>query len=209
MNHETLYLKEAFGPSIEFPNNAGVFQLDAFPDLTAFMVLLEEPSVVQANVTTTSNASTVASIPNVSKITTRASINLSRRASACVKIIRAHLGNSGKPLNLRLHNHTVHVNIYSEERACVTYLLYKIRDEMVEEDFLLVGASELIIYEQDGSRGKLLVSFFATCCRVVTTFCPLKLTSQGFGLFFQNNIFHPWIPQLLQYFGQKHTCLKC
>ena len=44
-----LYLKEAFGPSIEFPNEAGVFQLDAFPDLTAFMVLSEEPRVVQAN----------------------------------------------------------------------------------------------------------------------------------------------------------------
>ena len=42
MNHETLYLKEAFGPSIEFPNEAGVFQLD----LTAFIVLSEEPRVV-------------------------------------------------------------------------------------------------------------------------------------------------------------------
>ena len=31
MNHETLYLKEAFGPSIEFPNEAGVFQLEVFP----------------------------------------------------------------------------------------------------------------------------------------------------------------------------------
>ena len=87
MNHETLYLKEAFGPSFEFPNKSGVFQLDAFPDLTAFMVLSEEPLVVQANVTSTSNASAIASIPNASKITTRASRNLSRRALACVKII--------------------------------------------------------------------------------------------------------------------------
>ena len=92
MNHETLYLKEAFGPSIEFPNEAGVFQLDAFPDLTAFIVLSEEPCVVQAK---------FASTPNTSTITTRASRNLSRRVFACVKIIRADLDNSGKPSNLR------------------------------------------------------------------------------------------------------------
>ena len=39
MKHELLYLKEAFGPSIEFSNEGGVFQLDTFPDLTAFIVL--------------------------------------------------------------------------------------------------------------------------------------------------------------------------
>ena len=177
MNHETLYLKEAFGPSIEFPNEAGVFQLDAFPDLTAFMVLSEEPLVVQANVTSTSNASAIASIPNASKITTRASRNLSRRALACVKIVRADLDNKGKASNLRLHNHTVHVNIYSEEQACVTNLLHKIRKEMVEEDLVVVESSGLVIYDQDGTRGKLLVSFFVTLCRGAKTFCPLKLTS--------------------------------
>ena len=120
MNHETLYLKEAFGPSIEFPNEAGVFQLDAFPDLTAFIVLSEEPRVVQANFASTPNASAITSITNKSTITTRASRNLSRRALACVTIVRADLDNNGKPSNLRLHNHTVHVNIYSEEEACIT-----------------------------------------------------------------------------------------
>ena len=43
---------------------------------------------------------------------------------------------------------------------------------------------------------------------MVRTFCPVKLTSQGFGPFFQKNIFHPWLPQLLQSIGQKYTCLK-
>ena len=71
----------------------------------------------------------------------------------------------GQPSNLRLHNHTVHVNIYSEEQACIIYLLRKIREEMVEEDLVLVGASGLVIYDQDGTRGKLLVSFFVTLCR--------------------------------------------
>ena len=114
MNHETFYPKEAFGPSIEFPNDARVFQLDAFPDLTAFIVLSEEPRVVQANFASTPNASTIASTPNTSTITTRPSRTLSRRALTCVKIVRADLHNNGKPSNLRLHNHTVHVNICSK-----------------------------------------------------------------------------------------------
>ena len=139
-----LYLKAAFGPSIEFPNEAGVFQLNAFPDLTPFIVLSEEPRVVQANFAITPNASTIASTPNTSTIT-RPSMTLSRRALACVKIVRADLDNNGKPSNLRLHNHTVHVNIYSKEQACVTYLLHKIREKMVEEDLVLVGSSALVI----------------------------------------------------------------
>ena len=68
--------------------------------------------------------------------------------------------NNGKPSNLRLHNHTVHVNIYREDQACVTYLLHKICEEMVEEDLVLVGSSGLVIYEQDGTRGKLFLSHF-------------------------------------------------
>ena len=32
--------------------------------------------------------------------------------------------------------------------------------------------------------------------------CPLKLP------FFPKNIFHPWLPQLLQSFGPKYTCIK-
>ena len=154
MNHETFYPKEAFGSSIEFPNDARVFQLDAFPDLTAFIVLSEEPRVVQANFASTPNASTIASTPNTSTITTRPSRTLSRRALTCVKIVRADLHNNGKPSNLRLHNHTVHVNICSKEQACVTYLLHKIREEMVEEDLMLVESSGLVIYDQDGTRGK-------------------------------------------------------
>ena len=64
-----LYQKEAFSPSIGFPNEAGVFQLDAFPDLTAFIVLSEEPHVVQANFASTPNASAITSTTNTSTIT--------------------------------------------------------------------------------------------------------------------------------------------
>ena len=49
-NHKTFYLKETFGSSIEIPNEAGVFQLDYFPNPTAFIVLSEEPHVVQMQV---------------------------------------------------------------------------------------------------------------------------------------------------------------
>ena len=112
-NYKTLYLKKVFGRLIEFPNEAGVFQLDAFLDLTVFIVLSEETRVVQANFANTTNSISIASTPNTSTITTRPSRNLSRRALACVKTVRIDLENNGKLSNLRLHNHAVHVNIYT------------------------------------------------------------------------------------------------
>ena len=112
-NYKTLYLKKAFGRLIEFPNEAGVFQLDAFLDLTVFIVLSEETRVVQANFANTTNSISIASTPNTSTITIRPSRNLSRRALACVKTVRIDLENNGKLSNLRLHNHAVHVNIYT------------------------------------------------------------------------------------------------
>ena len=84
---------------------------------------------------------------------------MSRRALACVKIVRAGLDNNGKPSNLRLHNHTVHVNIYSEEQACVTFLLHKIRDEMVEEDLVLVGSPRLVITTKTAREVNFLLHF--------------------------------------------------
>ena len=89
----------------------------------------------------------------------RASRDLSRFALASVKIVRAGLYNKGKPSNLRLHNHTVHVNVYSEEQACVTYLLHKIRDEMVEEDLVLVGSPRLVITTKTAREVNFLLHF--------------------------------------------------
>ena len=63
MNHVTMYLKEAFGLSIEFPNEAGVFQWNAFLDLTASIDLSEGPRVVQANFARPPNASAIAGTP--------------------------------------------------------------------------------------------------------------------------------------------------
>ena len=167
--------------------------MDAFPDLTAFIVLSEEPRVVQANFASTPNASAITSITNTSIITTTASRNLSRRALACVTIVRTDLDNNGKPSNLILHNHTVHVNIYSEEQACVTYLLHKIREEMVEEDLVLVGLSGLVIYDQDGTRGKLLVSFFVTLW--------MSMQSMFWKLLWNNILINPVI--------KRHLFLTC
>ena len=81
-----MYLKKEFGPSTEFLNEAEVFQLDAFLDLTAFIVLSEEPRVVQASFASTPNATPIGSTPNTSTITTKPSRNLSRSALACIKI---------------------------------------------------------------------------------------------------------------------------
>ena len=47
MNHMTLYLREVFGLSIEFPNEAGVFQWNAFLDLTTSIDLSEGLRVVE------------------------------------------------------------------------------------------------------------------------------------------------------------------
>ena len=168
MNHETLHLRRLV-LQLSFRMRPEYFSwMDAFSDLTAFIVLSEEPHVVQANIARTLNRSTIASTPNASTITKKPSRNLSRRALAYVKIVRGDLDNNRKPSNLRSHNHTVHVNMYREEQACVTYLLHKIREEMVKEDLVLVGSFGLVIYDQDGTRGKLFLFHFL-------------LTSAGWG----------------------------
>ena len=82
---------------------------------------------------------------------------------------------------------------------------------MVEEDLVLVGASGLVIYDQDCTRGKLFCPIFCYPLQGGGCFVNIvnkKLTSQGFVPFFQKNIFHPWLPQWLQSFGLKYTCLK-
>ena len=70
------------------------------------------------------------------------------------------MDNNGKPSNLRLHNHTVHVNIYSQEQVCVTYLLHKTGEEWIEGDIVLMGSSGLVSHDQDSARGKLFLSHF-------------------------------------------------
>lgn len=80
--------------------------------------------------------------------------------------MRADLDQNGKPTNLQRHNHTVHVNIYSEEQACVTYVIAKIREEMETEDLVIVGPSGLVVYDQEGTRGNTFCVFsnFITTC---------------------------------------------
>ena len=47
---------------IKILNEAGVFQLHAFPDLTPFIVFSEETRVVQANFASTPNASAIVAL---------------------------------------------------------------------------------------------------------------------------------------------------
>ena len=52
----------------------------------------------------------------------------------------------------------VHVIIYREEDATIPYILEKIMQSMDEEILLLVGPNELILYDQEGTRGCLVFS---------------------------------------------------
>ena len=81
-----------------------------------------------------------------------------------VKIVRADLGENGKPCNLTLHDLTCHVNILDENEACVQFLEDKVRRQMGDDTLVLVGTNGLKYYEQEGTRGSihyfLLIHFF-------------------------------------------------
>ena len=51
---------------------------------------------------------------------------------------------------------TADMNIYSEVEAMVTSLESKVREDMGEEDLVLVMANGLCYYDQEGTRGNCL-----------------------------------------------------
>ena len=59
---------------------------------------------------------------------------------------------TGKLSNIHCYNLTVHVKIYREEDATISYIL-KVMQSMDEENLVLVGPNGLIIYDQEGTRG--------------------------------------------------------
>ena len=59
---------------------------------------------------------------------------------------------TGKLSNIHCYNLTVHVKIYREEDATISYIL-KVMKSMDEENLVLVGPNGLIIYDQEGTRG--------------------------------------------------------
>ena len=59
---------------------------------------------------------------------------------------------TGKLSNIHCYNLTVHVKIYREEDATISYIL-KVMQSMGEENLVLVGPNGLIFYDQEGTRG--------------------------------------------------------
>ena len=145
-------MKEAFGPALEFANNSGEFQFESYPANTIF-------NLATGNEASQSVAPSSVSTPQSSQSTSRSNSNTpilrnQRRVLASVRVVRADIDSStGRPQNMQLHNHTVHISIYSEEQACVPYIESRIREEMLVDDLVIVGPNGLTIYDQEGTRG--------------------------------------------------------
>ena len=186
MNASSLYLQEHFGENIEFPNN-GHFELDHFPDNH---VIVMDGGNSQVNRTSGSGVGASFSTPIFvpTNQTNTTSINSSGASSVPplhsqravrrtpifgIKVVRADLGENGRPVNIHLHNMTAYINIYSEVEATVTSLESEVREEMGEEDLVLVMANGLHYYDQEGTRGNSVTyKLILKCCE-----CFRKLTT--------------------------------
>ena len=119
---------------------------------------MDTSQIIPASSTSTVTApSTINSAPNQGSTRPR----LTRRALTVVKVVKADVGNNGKPTNMHAHNMSVYINIYNEEQATVSHILQKIREEMGNDDLILVGPNGLIYHDQEGTRG--------TFCYVLTS----------------------------------------
>ena len=121
--------------------------------LLALMVLTScNAQQSSPQVSTTTNGST--SQPSIQQSPSSSNLRASRKPLTTVKVVRADVGENGKPSNFHFHNLTAHVNLYSEEQAVVPFILEKVNNEMNDvEELILVGANGLTIYDQEGTRG--------------------------------------------------------
>ena len=133
----------------EFPNEAGTFSLEDYADRSVFHVSSnEDPTLAPTSVPV------IETPPMATPPVSQASSRSSRRVLATVRVIRADIMlDTGKPSNIHRYNLTVHVNIYREEDATILYILEKVMESMDEENLVLVGPNELILYDQEGTRG--------------------------------------------------------
>ena len=133
----------------EFPNEAGTFSLEDYADGPVFHVSGIE-DLTLAPISVPAMETPPMATPPVSQASSRSS----RRVLATVRAIRADIMlDTGKPSNIHRYNLTVHVNIYREEDATILYILEKVMESMDEENLVLVGPNELILYDQEGTRG--------------------------------------------------------
>ena len=133
----------------KFPNEAGTFSLEDYADRSVFHVSSnEDPTLAPTSVPV------IETPPMATPPVSQASSRSSRRVLATVRAIRADIMlDTGKPSNIHRYNLTVHVNIYREEDATILYILEKVMESMDEKNLVLVGPNELILYDQEGTRG--------------------------------------------------------
>ena len=153
------FLKENGGHCIKFTNNNRDFELKDQNDRIIFSLIVDNddsaagspnPSVSLSSTSTTGNASQLGATVQA------ASKPLKRHFLTTVKIVRADIRWNGKSCNFHFHQSTAYINIYSEEQACVDYIISKVRSEMGDETLVLVGPNGLFYYDQDGTRSKLV-----------------------------------------------------
>ena len=93
--------------------------------------------------------------PSHSRNENRSQGAISRASLFCVRVVRADLQANGRICNVVLHNKTAFINIYAEHEATLPHVQRRVREDMHEEDLVLVGSTGLMFYDQDGTRGKL------------------------------------------------------
>ena len=159
---DSVYLQEDFGDRTEVALRNGQFDLESFQDGKTFLVIGHDqsthafrpisqhpaqPSVPSAHLPF-NNAGTSAGQ------TTLATANrFSKKQPLIIAIaVRADLDEKGRPTNVHRHNTSVHVNIYNEDEANVTFVTDKVRDEL--DEIILVDAKEITIRDQEGTSGK-------------------------------------------------------
>ena len=150
-------MKENGGDRIEFANNNGEFELNDYNDRSIFSLIVDnDDSATGGANPSVSPSSNTGNASQLGATVRAASTPLKRHCLTTVKVVRADIGSNGKPCNFHFHQSTAHINIYSEEQACVDYITSKVRSEMGDETLVLVGPNGLLYYDQDGTRGKLI-----------------------------------------------------
>ncbi|XP_066926820.1 uncharacterized protein [Clytia hemisphaerica] len=155
-----IFLKH--GSNAEFTNDHANFDLGDYADKTIFNVCISGvPQASQSQPQPSSSTDVTSSTPatnSAQQSTPRqppSSLQrIARKPLATVKVVRADVGENGKPTNVHFHNLSVHVNLYSEEQANIPFILGKVNEEINDDyDLVLVGANGLSYYDQEGTRG--------------------------------------------------------
>ena len=60
------------------------------------------------------------------------------------------------------YNIPVHINIYNENKACVSHMQQIVREEMRDQSLLLAASNGLMLLDQEATRGKLIKVLYST-----------------------------------------------